>query len=371
MLLGLTLYKFITVNLTNDKEFVQKRHPQLDKVLEEKPLYSIIFNLSKRGDYKIVHLLNCFYFLVINYQSKKTHFSNNITPPTSLIDCLHCFTISSFTSKKSVQKPNWVPSIKAFIAVVLLHQVLFFLTLLPVVIALVKAKLWFDMIVSYLLTFTINVTNNMSYILVYYYKYATIRLLDGLLHQLQKPDGNMSFSQSTEVILKQVEHELGRLAGLNHTLNQKLSLPLIISMLPLIFELLVFLSSLLFQQLSWGNVFLLQFPMHLVILCTIESVISNQLTVLSALLRVNIDKTMKLKSIFNFQLERKYLILEREEKRRKLLNAQKFQLLLVSVYRRYFELRIFNLFIINWSFAFELVLFMLEFVFLVTQTTSS
>lgn len=370
----------------------------------EKPLFAIIYNLSKRGDFQIIYLFNVIYFLIINYRSGGDEGVPSYRSRNSLVHCLGCFSSASSTSwilSPKMKKPqkideyfvrysqnpwNWGPSVRAFLGVISFHQVLYFLTLLQMIIGMGQDSCWTELTVRYLLTFTVNVISNMPFILVYYYKWATVRFLSSLLHQLHdhaQDDGGRGScrrvkwcSRTLEASFAHVEREIGRLAALNHTLNRLLSLPLIISMLPLIFDLIVVICSLLFQQLSWESAYLLQLPMHIAFLCAVEGAISRRLSELSATLKRMASRRVDIKVLHFYKSGNQgkdFRVLERKE--RMLLmpptSHLKCPLLLVEIYRGYFELRVFNLLTVNWSFAFGLSLFILEYILLVTQTTSS
>lgn len=333
-LFSVTLFKFLILNL----KYLDGEKTEMTATFNEKPLFSILYNLAMRNDFTLVCLLNFSYFAILNYNNSK------------LLNLLDSFNdLKVFQSQQLARK------------IIIFHQILFFLSVYGITSNIFITGQWTEAALQYVSIFFMNMAVNAPFILLYYYKYATLKSLEGVANKLRiYHHDNVS---KTEATFKAVVRELSRLGFINSQLNYLLSLPLMLSMVPYTTEMIITLACLLFQKLTFESAYLFQIILHMIVLSWLETKIDCKLKNLTQLLR---GKTAKSSIIFRTKME----VCSSQDKVNESFYTIRCQLLL-EIYCSYFKVKVFNLFVINWIFTFNLTLFILNYIILVAQTSST
>lgn len=332
-LFSVTAYQFLAMNTS----YLDEQKAEMTATFSEKPLFAILYHLAMRNDFQLTCLLNAAYFGLLNYHRSEL-----------------LILLDSFSALKTLQSSAFA---LFFIAC---HKVFYFIVLVGMVWNFVASGHWNEATVQYVSLFPMNTTINSGFILIYYCKYATYKSLEEIINRI-KTD---AVYKDAELTFRTVEREVSRLAKINSRLNSILSFPMFLALLSYTTEMIITMACLIFQKLTVESSYLLHLPLLLVLTSWVETKIEAKLKSVSQYLALrgeakNSAKNSYFLTVINFSnisLQHEYFYPPRCQ-------------LLFELYKKYFIIRVFNLFKINWVFAFNLTLFILNYIILVAQTS--
>ena len=151
--------------LSNEYEKLNSSNvSQMAKILEEKPLFAMIFTLGMNYVYPISFATNLSYFIYINLNSDK------------LFKLLDTFPIECFKCSSSSQ---------SLLYFIILHQTIFFITFAPVFAVILPKVSWYNLALMYIAMHTVKTNCNIPYILIHYYQYSTCQSLEKIVINLK------------------------------------------------------------------------------------------------------------------------------------------------------------------------------------------
>ena len=338
------------------------------KLFAEKPLFRILMIVVMRHIFPLCYLIVMTYFFLVNF-----FYNRRRRLLVVLLDAL-----------SSLAPPLNRQRFELFLGGVLFHIAVYSFTIYPMVKMVVpNLKVSVKVVVLFFLFFTLNVNSNISFILTNYYKFAIKIALNQIMADFQASTNKTDLSGS----LRRLVASLSRLSVINRQLNNVLSLPLLFNMLPYIAQIVATFSTVGVQNDHLPNAsYLVQFGIPIAFICHNERCIQRQLTTLDRLVAEswrNDDDAAALclaqqqKNSQRF-FSQKFTISKRTplavykgngNSDRRRLSLQCLEL--VDVYRNYYKLKVFNLCTISWTFFVYVILFVVNYAVLITQTTST
>lgn len=297
----------------------QTKH-QLLNSFQHRPLFTLAFNIFLKSVLPIAFFVNVGYFIKLSFGDRQNQ----------LVTLLDSFLLDF--------------SIKNFVVVFIIDHILFINTYFYFITSstdnlgndnfyLIKC---FYFIVNYFSFYLLSSNGFIIIGVVFYYKYATLVSLKTTLLELNVPS-----SDSTFLKFQQVENTIFKLSCLNSHLNNILSLPLLIILFAHIFNILVLLARVFVSgQFFYRNaVYVASNTLALFSLAFLQKHIQQQLTKLE--LSIQTTGSLQLKAH-----------------------------MMITVYRKYFDLRLFQLVSINLNLFLKTVLFVTNYVILIVQTSN-
>lgn len=297
----------------------------LGVALHEKPLFALLIRFFVPYVYSFAFFANILYFFCLNW--------NNST----LLQLLDSLNPHIFTAKKA--------STQLFSAFLTFHHLFFLAGNWQLIVLHSGQWTWFHFIKSYCLTFILHINIHLSFLLVLYSKFATF-------HLLREMEDNFT----TNANLPRLQRELLKLARLNGHLHRLLAFPLLTMSITFTAELIITFSEQLLSSEKKPNLFLLTIAILLLCICYLEKRTQAQLSRLADKFDCSRNCTVwsSSSSSPSFQLE-----------------GHSFgHLEFLTLYRPYFTLSIFKLFDINFAFLLVLSFFVLNYLVLLTQTST-
>ena len=306
------------------------KNPAMVRIFKENPLLALLFDVANEYLYQIAYLLNSIYFIVISCRKKGVKIADLLNS---------CFTrLPRFQSKST--------SRKIFFSFLVAHQVTFLLTIFWTITHVVQERpLWYvHLSLEWAQFYILNTNTYISCIITHFYKYCMVESLKLILKNYER-----------EKDIRKLEVELKRLATLNSQLNEVLSFPMIVFIVPYVAEVLITFSLAWLIKLAHVDTYLLQFALHIFTLAYCEVAVQNQLTKIFSIISNHHKKV----SNCDTNLRRSEMNM--------MTPIRNFELM--SLYRDRFQLRLFSLVSINWAFIFALALFVLNYVIFIMQTS--
>ncbi|KAH9403481.1 hypothetical protein TYRP_015374 [Tyrophagus putrescentiae] len=235
---------------------------------------------------------------------------------------------------------------KIFFSLLIAHQATFLLTIFWTINHVVqKRPLWYvHLSLEWAQFYILNTNTYISCIITHFYKYCMVESLKLILKNYER-----------EKDIRKLEVELKRLATLNSQLNEVLSFPMIVFIVPYVAEVLITFSLAWLIKLAHVDTYLLQFALHIFTLAYCEVAVQRELTKIFSITANHHKKV----SNCDTNLRRSEMNM--------MTPIRNFELM--SLYRDRFQLRLFSLVSINWAFIFALALFVLNYVIFIMQTS--
>lgn len=356
---------FLTFSLSTimfmnaDKAFFEKHftNARMNRLFEEKPLFSILICVIMRHIFPLCYIIIMPYFVIINLKHRQL---------TVLMD--------AFANMSPILNQN---GLKVFICGVVIHLIIYIFTINSTISMLSKLSLTFfsqfQVIALYIIFFSLNISNNISFILTNYYKFATSMALDQAMVNYRK---EIASGKKLDT-LKGLIVKLNRLAIVNSQLGNIISLPILFNMLPYITQIIATFSALWLQNENLpNNYYIIQFGIPFAYICYTEQRIQVQLAQLDRLLRTNCRNELVSDAKQCFINKKCNVFVNNANQSRIIVESftsnqwPSLQCIeMVEVYRSYFKLKIFHLCTINWTFFFYVVLFVVNYAVLIAQTS--
>lgn len=305
--------------------------PEMQKALEKQPLFTLLVKVITPFVFPV-----CFNFIMLYYI--------RVSCKSSMLLQL----LDSFKIETAERHP-----VLCFIVFAVQSQLLYFCAIVQPMIILSKYySFWPELCVFYVVLYAQNVNATITFILIIYYKFATLQMLEKILKNLES-------KQMTQIEFKKIKFEIAKLSITNKELNYLLSFPMIFSILPYITQIITVFSSFSVLNMIETNTYLIQFVFYIGFISFLERKIQRSLTcIFRKLLKTNLSSS-------NLFITKFYLHSSMSSRQG---HHQLEVIELEKTYRKYFKLSIYELFSINWKFCCTLVLFILNYVVLVTQT---
>lgn len=332
ILVGLFFWKIYDFD-----DAVMKDHylnPNMENLYDEKPLYDLLVHNITTYMSPICYCAVTFHYLALSYNSSK------------LLRLLDSFTLSLY--RERAQRIFWVT--------VIFHQITHFAMFYQVFYLILRhTNSWPNLLLMYLSMYTLNINQSVTFFVIIYFKCATFFTLKQIVSNLK----NTNLKSDVHHFL--VKKEITKLAYLNKELHSQLSFPFLCSLFPFVVHILGGLSTLMVKRFTESNYYLLQFVVILAYFAFIEESIQSQLMEIRKVLLGHTDTEL-------YWVSRKLYLTDSNGN----LNTreQLYWRELLSIYRTYYTLRLFNLWKINWRFLVSLALFILNYVVLITQTST-
>lgn len=191
-------------------------------------------------------------------------------------------------------------------------------------------------VIQYITLHTLHINANMTFFLVFYYKYTTLKALQKVASRFNST-GNF----------EELESKVVYLASINQQLNRIISLPYIFSLVPYIVQIIVAFTCLLIEQTSDTNSFAIGYLSYNTIIIIVCNAIDGQLKAIQCLILKHRQKRQEMKTFFKMTSYAEKLHSGNNHNDDQCLKWNEF----MSLYEKCFQLRIFNFFTVNWRFV--------------------
>lgn len=333
MLVGLFVWKIYEFD-----EAVMNDHylnSNMTNLYDETPLYDLLVHSIRTYMTPICYCAVTFHYLTLSYKSSK------------LLRLLDSFTLSLYREK--AKRTFWVT--------VIFHQITHFAMFYQAFFRILcHTNSLPNLLLMYLSIYTLNINQCVTFFVVIYFKCATFFTLKQIVYNLKTSNLQSGAQQFL------VKKEITKLAYLNKELHSQLSFPFLFSLSPFVVHILSGLSTFMVKRFTESNYYLLQFVVLLAYFAFIEESIQTQLTEIRKLLLGQTDTELYWVSR-RLHLNDSNGILNTRE--------QLYWRELLSIYKPYFTLRLFNLWKINGRFLVSLALFIFNYVVLISQTSTT
>lgn len=327
-------YEMITITIVYyDRCFQSMAQSQ---VFSEKPLFHLLIFTVMQNVFPICFTLRFFFFFKISLSKK----SNLVY----LLDKLSWNSIGN--DNRHLKK-----YIKTFVFVVFIEQLFSFIIIIYIVIDMKLSLL--SSALQYLTLHTLNINSNITFFLVFYYKYATLQSLKRALTSF-KVSGNL------ETLQREIIHQ----AYLNCKLNSRISFVFIVTLVPHIIQIIISFTCVLVEQVenSYNNSFIIEFSIATISIVSVCSAIEKQLVEIQFIILTHQTKRQHTRIFFKTNVQKLSLNYYYDQE---CLKWNEF----VPIFKKCFQLKIYNFFTFNWRFVFLLIIFLCNFVVLVSQTS--
>lgn len=295
------------------------RDASLGVAIHEKPLFAILINFFVPYFYNFAFFANILYFLALNWNnSRLIHLLDSLAPQHFL---------------------NQRASTKLFSYLMIAHHLLFLTTIWPAIVFYSSGGEYLKLGKHYLVTLILYINFYTPFTLLLYGKYATLLILRELKE---------NFALTPNVLALQTE--LAQLARSNELLHRIVAFPFLTMGISFTVHLLITISTYLLSLPKSLNLYLLTFILLLPSICYLDKRIQWQLNRITEEISHFHNGIRTSSSSFQSSSFR--------------------HLVFLSLYRPYFTFRIFNLLDINFAFLFVLLLFVLNYLVLLFQTST-
>ena len=286
--------------------------PNISRALAEKPLYSLFYSGT----------------LVLGLTSFSLRFVYFAL--LSLVNTENCDLVSNLDALTQVNPGGYHAvsekrSKQLIFVVITFNHLLYIFCLSEGIFWRLLSYNFGDLAFTYVSFYWMTINMNIAFILLHYTQLATLHSLNGIS---KSPKSNSKLSIA----------KISQLAKINQRIHRLLSLPLLLSVVPYIFDITFTLSSLWIKKFSGANPYFLQFLLH-------------------ACLLAHFDRRIRLKI-------RQILENLQNTENKALVNVQIFE----QLYSGLFSPQLFNLCSLNWPFIGSICLFTLNYFVLLTQT---
>lgn len=312
-----------------------------DLILQQKPLFAMLFIIGTSMSFVIAYLLNT------------TYFALNSVFNGELILLLDSFSNQKWNSSKC--------SIRMFALMVIVHKCIFFLTIIELTIEIMSNETFLEFLNFYFVFFTLNTNANISFILTHFTQYGTLETLNENYYKLITDD----------ISLDKFELELRRLAHVNRRINGILSFPLMCSTIAYTLEMTINLSCMWFGQKIKTS--LLQFAIHSFAIAFLEQSIQCRMKQIETFL-IDKKRIVPFKLFQTFNRKSKLGVMDdissiNYSDVEMIENAEIRKREIIALHSNKFRLHIFQICYFDWKFILHIFLFALNIAFMVTQTS--
>lgn len=241
------------------------------------------------------------------------------------------------------------------VSAVFVQQFFFVISSFYVFFNISKSLPFLIIVIQYITLHTLHINANMTFFLVFYYKYTTLKALQKVASRFNST-GNF----------EELESKVVYLASINQQLNRIISLPYIFSLVPYIVQIIVAFTCLLIEQTSDTNSFAIGYLSYNTIIVIVCNAIDGQLKAIQCLILKHRQKRQEMKTFFKMTSYAEKLHSGNNHNDDQCLKWNEF----MSLYEKCFQLRIFNFFTVNWRFVLLLSIFLCNLVVLVSQTSA-
>lgn len=302
--------------------------PQLSVALQEKPLFALLINFFVPYVYNLSFFANILYFLALNW--------NNST----FIRLLDLFQPQIFLNRRK--------SIKLFSCILILQHLFFLSGNWKSIVFFGYQRAWLKMLKAYIGSFYLYLNIHTPFTLILFGKYATF-------HLLREIKDNFGAHPN----IHRLQIELIQLARSTEHLHRLVAFPCLTMGISFTAELLVTSSVTLLTSSRRFDFFFLYFTILLFSICFLEMAIHSQLKQIMEMIAHPWNCTIFKRALKCYP---KPLL---QMDRRSICHLE-----FLPLYRPYFTFRIFNLIDINFACLFVLLIFILNYLVLLIQTSA-
>lgn len=311
----------------------ESENNRLKSGLSRKPLFDVVFSVANRYAFPISFLLNLIYFYALSFTNSSL---------TVLLD-----TFQSALSRKAFAV---VLLFDHSLYVVLFHQILWKCIELY---GLSQLNGLINLALTYCSYYILHIHNEIILYLMIYFKYFT-------LLSIRQLRGGASFKYESI----QIQAEIRKYAKASCQLNQLLSVPFALSIfLNTLNMIIVFCFMFTYNRFNMQSLFYtIQYFGMLMALCLIGKEIDYELSQIA----------IEMKDMIHFQGDNRLFKRSKWPYLKHVPPSESMQIYCrqsVQLYRKCYQLRLFNLCSVDLKFLFCVVLFGVNYIVLITETT--
>lgn len=308
------------------------------QILHEKPFFSLIVFTIMKYIFPVCFNIRAIYFLALSLSN------------SSLIHLL-----DQLTLKTEVILVDGKSKLYLLFLVVFVQQLFFLFTNTNIILNMAQHFSLAITLLQYVTLFILHINANITFILIFYYKYTTLKALNMAARRF-KITKNFTI----------IQNEISNLALLNFKLNHLIAFPYIFSFVPYIAQMIVALTCLIINQVSEHNVFAVNYLTYNILIVCVCSALEKQLKEIQLLILTYLKNKRQLNSVFKKTRFCQKLSSGIHNDQQSLKWVE-----LVPLYEKCFQFKIYNFFTFNWRFNFLLCIFLCNLVVLVSQTSTT